>query len=146
MSSQREQTAEQKLFRQIGLWDMLNRFKRNSDSERAAVAKAHGIEASSLPGFGQEVPWGNNTIISQQTQGSLLGKVGSIAALTLAAGAIGFGANHLLNTPKTEVPPPVNAVLEWEITPDGEPGSRTIRESESRFSSDASGESIRIVD
>jgi len=119
MSDQRE--ADKNTFRQIGLWSLVNSLKRESDVERAAVAKHNGIDPASLPGFGQEVPWGNNTSIVTQsaTQGSLLGKITQVATLALAAGAIGLGANFLLNkeTPKPEIPPPVDAVIEWEITP-----------------------------
>ena len=58
-----QRTADKNLFRQIGMWDLVNRLKRNADHERATVAKQHDIDPTSLPGFGEEVPWGNTTTV-----------------------------------------------------------------------------------
>lgn len=133
--------ADKAFFRKIGLWDLVNRLKRNSDVERAAVARQYDLKAADLPGFGQEVPWGNNTTITQSAT-SPLAWIGSVAAIALTAGALGFGASHFLkeSTPQPEAPPPVNAVLEWEITPNERTsGNRSIFIEEHSVLDEASG-------
>jgi len=144
MSDQREQAQAQ--FRTANLWNFMNTMKRNADVERATVAKANGINPAELQGFLAEIPFGNQTIVSQSAESkapSAFGNFTKAAVLALAAGAIGFGANHLLQTPKPVTPPPVNAVLEWEITPDGERAGTgvftEIRSDESRVLGEASG-------
>ena len=114
----------------------MNSNKRNADLERATIAKAHGIDASELPGFLTEIPFGNQTVIQQSAESKAPPAIGNLtkaAVLALAAGAVGFGAKSLLDTPKPEVPPPVDAVIEWEITPNGTEsgGSATVRTVES---------------
>jgi len=109
----------------------MNSLKREGDSQRAAQAKQHGIQATDLPGYGNEIPFGN-TFVSQNSTGSPLGKLAQVAVLALTAGVAGFGLNNFL-TPKadtTAVPPPVNAVLEWEIIPDGDSRSSSREVSE----------------
>lgn len=142
MADQRTQKDEARAqHRMAGLWGTMNSLKREGDAQRATLAEQHGVHAASLPGFGTEIPFGN-TYVSQSSTGSPLGKVAQVAILALVAGAIGFGANSLLTkeTPKLVTPPPVNAVIEWEITPDGEfrSGSSSVRREESRISEEAS--------
>ena len=142
MSSEREESREEdrKKFRLAGLWATMNSLKREGDNQRAALASQHGVQAANLPGFGQEIPFGN-TYVSQNSTGSSLGKFTQAAVLALAAAAAGFGLQSYLS-PKTEpsTPPPVNAVLEWEITPDGESGtsSRSVSVEERGVSAKAS--------
>ena len=127
--------------RKAGLWGIMNSLKREGDAQRATLAEQHGVNAANLPGFGSEIPFGN-TFVSQSSTGSPLGKATQVAILALVAGAIGFGANSLLKeeTPEPVTPPPVNAVIEWEITPDGDLRERSssIRREESRISEEAS--------
>jgi len=143
VSSEREESREEdrKQFRLAGLWATMNSLKREGDNQRAAIAEQHGVQATNLPGFGQEIPFGN-TYVSQNSTGSSLGKLTQAAVLALAAAAAGFGLQSYLSPPKTEpsMPPPVNAVLEWEITPDGESGSssRSVSVEERGVSAEAS--------
>jgi len=143
MSSEREESreADRKQLRLAGLWGTMNSLKREGDNQRATLAKQHGVQAASLPNFGAEIPFGN-TYVSQNSTGSSLGKLTQAAVLALAAGAAGFGLQSYFSTPKTEpsTPPPVNAVLEWEITPDGESGtsSRSVSVEERGVSAEAS--------
>ena len=133
MSSQREQAKAQ--FLTANLWNFMNTMKRNSDVERAAVAKANGMDPAQLQGFLAEIPFGNQTIVSQSAEAkvkapSSLGNLAKGAVLALAAGGAGFGLSQLNLGPEPLAPPPVNAVLEWEITPDGQPGSTTVSATE----------------
>jgi len=121
MSDQREQTRKQ--MGTAGLWGLMNCLKREGDSQRATIAKGNGIDPATLPGMGNEIPFGNVTISQQSSPGSSLGKFTQAAVLALAAGAAGFGLHNLMKEPEAETiqpPPPVNAVIEWEITPNGE--------------------------
>jgi hypothetical protein len=142
LEDQREQTRAQ--LRHLNLWATANGFKREADLERATVAKANGMEAKDIPGFMQEVPFGNVTTIHQVAPSATPPSTGIAkwVAVVLAAGAIGFGSSFLLNPPippKPETPPPVNAVIEWEIVPDDtQSGSSSIRTGESRFLGEAS--------
>ena len=119
----------------------MNMFKRESDAQRAASAKQHGVQVADLPGYGAEIPFGN-TVINQSSTGSPLGKLTQEAVLALVAGVAGFGLSNL-NTPKpVDTPPPVDAVIEWEIVPDGaftRGSSSIISESEHGVHSEESG-------
>ena len=133
MPSQREQAEAQ--FRTANLWNFMNSMKRNSDVERAAVAKQHGMNPAELQGFLAEIPFGNQTIVSQAAEATIkapssLGKIAMGAVLALAAGGAGFGLSQLNLDPEPLAPPPVNAVLEWEITPDGQSESSSVSRSE----------------
>ena len=113
----------------------MNTMKRNSDVERAAVAKANGMDPAQLQGFLAEIPFGNQTIVSQAAEtttkaSSLTGKLAMGAVLALAGGAASVGLMSLNSDPVPLAPPPVNAVLEWEIIPDGQPGSTEFSASE----------------
>jgi len=145
MVDQRENPEKDKIrnqWRLANLWGLMNTLKRASDSQRATVAEQHGVNASELPGFGTEIPFGN-TYVSQSSKGSSLIQA---AVLALAAGAIGFGASALLKPPKPDVvappvnaaPPPIDVALDWEITPNGEFRTRSIRGEESSISSETS--------
>lgn len=118
-ASQREQAKAQ--HRTAGLWGMMNVMKRNSDVERAAIAKQNGIDPRELPNFLAEIPFGNQTLVQQSAEipaPSAVGNFTKAAVLALAAGAAGFGLSHFNTAPEPlPLPPPVNAVLEWEITP-----------------------------
>ena len=130
---------DRKQSRLAGLWGTMNSLKREGDNQRATLAEQHGVNAATLPGFGAEIPFGN-TFLSQNSTGSPRGKLAQVAILALAAGAAGFGLHSLLKeTPKTEAPPPVDAVLEWEITPNGESGRRGVSTETSGFHSETSG-------
>jgi len=107
----------------------MNSLKRESDSQRATTAKQHGLNVADLPGFGAEIPFGNTFVSQNSTGSSPMAKLAMGAVLVLAAGAAGFGLQSLLSpTPETITPPPVDAVLEWEITPDGESRSSSVSE------------------
>jgi len=139
MSDQREQAEAQ--HRTAGLWNMMNVLKRNSDVERAAVAKANGIDPSTLPNFLSEIPFGNQTVVQQSAESkapSALGTITKTAVLALAAGAAGFGLSQFHTEPEPLPPPPVNAVIEWEITPDGQ-SSSSVSSTELRVSGETSG-------
>jgi len=118
----REQAKAQ--HRTAGLWGIMNSLKRTSDVERAVVAKQNGVDPGSLPNFLTEIPFGNTTVVQQSAESkapSTLGVITKAAVLALAAGAAGFGLSQINMAPKPiPLPPPVDAVLEWEITPDGE--------------------------
>jgi len=120
---------------------MMNSLKRNADVERAQVAKLNGVDPATLPGFLSEIPFGNQTLIQQSAESkapSTLGNLAKGAVLALAAGAAGFGLSQLNTKPKPLPPPPVNAVIEWEITPDGESRSTSVSSEELRLSGEAS--------
>jgi len=133
MPSQREQAEAQ--FRTANLWNFMNVMKRNSDVERAVIAKDNGMDPAQLQGFLAEIPFGNQTIVSQAAEATVkapssVGNFTKGAVLALAAGAAGFGLSQLNTTPEPLAPPPVNAVLEWEITPDGQSESRSVSRTE----------------
>ena len=133
MTSQREQVKAQ--FLTANLWNFMNTMKRNSGVERAAVAKAHGMDPAQLQGFLAEIPFGNQTIVSQAAEATVkspssVGNLAKGAVIALAAGAAGFGLTNLNTAPEPLAPPPVNAVLEWEIEPNGKLGSTSLRSSE----------------
>lgn len=115
----REQAKAQ--HRTAGLWGSMNVMKRNSDVERAAIAKQNGIDPRELPNFLAEIPFGNQTVVQQSAENpapSAVGNFTKAAVLALAAGAAGFGLSQLNIAPEPlPLPPPVNAVIEWEITP-----------------------------
>ena len=119
-ASLREQARAQ--YRTAGLWGSMNVMKRNSDVERATIAKQNGIDPRELPGFLAEIPFGNQTLVQQSAENpapSAIGNFTKAAVLALAAGAAGFGLSQLGTAPEPQptTPPPVNAVIEWEITP-----------------------------
>jgi len=129
MSDQREDSREEskRQHRLAGLWGMMNSLKREGDSQRAVMAKQYGVNPADLPNFGAEIPFGNVNI-SQRSNGSSFGKLTQAAVLALAVGAAGFGLHSYMKEPAAETitPPPVNAVIEWEIIPDGESSSGSV--------------------
>jgi len=117
----REQAKAQ--HRTANLWGLMNVLKRNSDVERAVIAEQHGVDPGKLPNFLAEIPFGNQTVVQQSAESKASPSIGNFtkgAVLALAAGAAGFGLSQLNTAPEPLPPPPVNAVIEWEIVPDGE--------------------------